>query len=148
MGFFTPHKRHANEFNYTPRYYDPAKEERELRRAELHGERLDDKEEYTPGKYIKAKREAREARAAKKKQRHNSDKRMNMLNVGIGLILVAVVIFILIPRLGEIFELATSDHTPQQEQQQMQEYKEFNPYTPIVIVPNDYQEGDEIEIVE
>ena len=53
MGFFSPHKRHANQFNYTPRYYDPAKEERERRRAELRGERLDDKSEYTPGKYIR-----------------------------------------------------------------------------------------------
>ena len=42
MGFFSPHKRHANQFNYTPRYYDPAKEERELRRAELRGERRPD----------------------------------------------------------------------------------------------------------
>ena len=48
MGFFSPHKRHANKFNYTPRYYDPAKEEREQRRAELRGERLDDSGEYKP----------------------------------------------------------------------------------------------------
>ena len=40
MGFFSPHKRHANKFNYIPRYYDPAKEEREMRRAELRGERI------------------------------------------------------------------------------------------------------------
>ena len=62
MGFFSPHKRHANKFNYIPRYYDPAKEERELRRAELRGERMDDEGEYKPGKYIQAKREARELR--------------------------------------------------------------------------------------
>ena len=36
---FTPFKRHANKFNYIPRYYDPEKEAREQRRAELRGER-------------------------------------------------------------------------------------------------------------
>ena len=30
---FTPFKRHANKFNYIPRYYDPEKEAREQRRA-------------------------------------------------------------------------------------------------------------------
>ena len=59
MGLFTPAKKHPNRFNYTPRYYDPVKEEREQRRAELRGERLDESGEYTPGKYIKAKSEAR-----------------------------------------------------------------------------------------
>ena len=28
------------------------------------------------------------------------------------------------------------------------EVEEFDPYAPIIIVPNDYQEGDEIEIIE
>ena len=61
MSFFSPYKRHANKFNYTPRYYDPAREERERRRAELRGDRLDDNEEYTPGKYIRTRQAAREA---------------------------------------------------------------------------------------
>ncbi len=151
MGFFSPHKRHANKFNYTPRYYDPAKEERERRRAELRGERRADEssnEEYEPGKYIRAKREAREARLAQEKKQRNTDKRMNMWVMGLGLILLVIFIYVLVPRIGAIFEMATSDSSAKQEQQQMQEYKEFNPYTPIVIVPNDYQEGDEIEIVE
>ena len=39
---FTPFKRHANKFNYIPRYYDPEKEAREQRRAELRGERVED----------------------------------------------------------------------------------------------------------
>ena len=39
---FSPFKKHANKFNYIPRYYDPEKEAREARRAELHGERSDD----------------------------------------------------------------------------------------------------------
>ena len=151
MGFFSPHKRHANQFSYTPRYYDPAKEERELRRAELRGERRPDEkrgEEYEPGQYIRAKREAREARLVKEKQQSRSDKRMNMWVMGAGLILLALFIYALVPRIAAIFEMAKTDSSTVLEERQMQEYKEFNPYTPIVIVPNDYQEGDEIEIVE
>ena len=151
MGFFSPHKRHANQFNYTPRYYDPAKEERELRRAELRGERRQNEkksEEYEPGQYIRAKREAREARLVQEKQQVRSDKRMNMWVTGLGLILLVIFIYVLVPRIGAIFEMATSDSNAKLEERQMKEYEEFNPYTPIVIVPNDYQEGDEIEIVE
>ena len=151
MGFFSPHKRHANQFNYTPRYYDPAKEERELRRAELRGERRQNEkksEEYEPGQYIRAKREAREARLVKEKQQSRSDKRMNMWVMGAGLILVAIFIYALVPRIAAIFEMAKTDSSTVLEERQMQEYKEFNPYAPIVIVPNDYQEGDDIEIVE
>ena len=151
MGFFSPHKRHANKFNYVPRYYDPAKEERELRRAELRGERRDEQGasgEYEPGKYIRAKREAREARMVQEKKQKRSDKKMNMWVMGLGLILLVIFIYILVPRIGAIFEMATSDGNERLEQRQMKEYEEFNPYTPIVIVPNDYQQGDEIEIVE
>ena len=32
--------------------------------------------------------------------------------------------------------------------QQEREIEEFDPYAPIIIVPNDYKEGDEIVIVE
>ncbi|MBQ2429587.1 MAG: hypothetical protein II274_01925 [Alistipes sp.] len=151
MGFFSPHKRHANKFNYTPRYYDPAKEEREQRRLELRGERRSDETksgEYEPGQYIRAKREARENRLAQEKKQKNSDKRMNMWVTGLGLILLVIFIYVLVPRIGAIFEMATSDSNAKLEERQMKEYEEFNPYAPIVIVPNDYQEGDEIEIVE
>ena len=128
----------------------PAKEERERRRAELRGERRDveNSGEYEPGKYIRAKREAREARLAQEKKQKNSDKRMNMWVMGLGLILLVVFIYVLVPRIGAIFEMATSDSSSKQVERQMKEYEEFNPYAPIVIVPNDYQEGDAIEIVE
>ena len=79
MGFFTPHKRHANKFKYIPRFYDPEKEERELRRAELRGERFDDSEEYTPGKYIRAKRNARETRLAQEQKEKPLIKRTKVL---------------------------------------------------------------------
>ena len=60
---FTPFKKHANKFNYIPRYYDPEKEAREQRRAELRGERAEDAGgEYRPGQYIRTQRDARAAR--------------------------------------------------------------------------------------
>ena len=148
MGWFSPYKRHANSFNYTPRYFDPAKEEREQRRAELRGERLDDQGEYTPGKYIKAKRAARDLRKEQEAKKSKSDKQMKMWTMGVALMLLFVFIYLLIPRLGAIFEMATTDSTQKKFEQQQQEVEEFNPYAPLIIVPNDYEEGDEIEIIE
>lgn len=151
MGWFSPYKRHANSFNYTPRYYDPAKEAREQRRAELRGTKLEDDGEYTPGKYIRAKREARDLKREQEAKKSKSDKRMKMWTMLVGVMLVAALIYILIPRLGAIFELATTNNagTSQREfERQQQEIKEFDPYAPLIIVPNDYEEGDEIEIVE
>lgn len=148
MGWFSPYKRHANSFNYKPRYYDPDKEAREQRRAELRGERLDDGGEYTPGKYIKAKREARELKREQESKRLNSDKRMKMWTMGVGIILLVALVYLLVPRLGAIFEMATADSTVNKFERQEQEVEEFDPYAPLIIVPNDYQEGDEIEIIE
>ena len=84
----------------------------------------------------------------KAQQQSRADKRMNMWVMGAGLILLALFIYALVPRIAAIFEMAKSDSSTVLEERQMQEYKEFNPYAPIVIVPNDYQEGDDIEIVE
>lgn len=148
MGWFSPYKRHANNFNYTPRYYDPAKEAREQRRTELRGERLDDGGEYIPGKYIKAKREARDLRREQEAKKNQSEKHIKMWTMGVALILLAVLIYMLIPRLGNIFEMATTDSSVKQYEQQQQEVDAFDPYAPLIIVPNDYEEGDEIEIVE
>jgi hypothetical protein len=61
MTFFRPHKTKPRQFNYIPRHYDPVKEERDRRRRELHGTSTQDDEEYTPGKYIRTQREARDA---------------------------------------------------------------------------------------
>lgn len=149
MGWFSPYKRHANSFNYTPRYYDPAKEAREQRRAELRGERLEDSGEYTPGKYIRAKREARDLKREQEAKKAGSDKKMKMWTMVVALMLLAALIYILVPRLGAIFELATTDSAASKQfEQQQQEVEEFDPYAPLIIVPNDYEEGDEIEIVE
>ncbi len=145
MGIFTPYKRHANKFNYTPRYYDPDKEERERRRQELRGERLDDSGEYTPGKYIQAKRDARLSRAAE--QSSGNGNRMRMWALGVGVMLLFLFIYILIPRIASIVDMATTDNSATSTQE-VREVEEFDPYAPIIIVPNDYQEGDEIEINE
>ena len=145
MGIFTPYKRHANKFNYTPCYYDPDKEERERRRQELRGERLDDSGEYTPGKYIQAKRDARLSRAAE--QTSGNGNRMRMWALGVGVMLLFLFIYILIPRIASIVDMATTDNSAQSTQE-VREVEEFDPYAPIIIVPNDYQEGDEIEIIE
>ena len=65
MSIFRPHKTKPRQFNYIPRYYDPVKEERNLRRKQLHGTSAEsDGEEYVPGKYVRTQREAREASRA------------------------------------------------------------------------------------
>ena len=149
MGWFSPYKRHANSFNYTPRYYDPAKEAREQRRAELRGERVQDEGEYTPGKYIRAKREARDLRQQQEAAKNKSEKRMKMWTMCVAILVLAVLVYMLIPRIGAIFEMATTDSSVQKEfERQEQQVKEFDPYAPLIIVPNDYEEGDEIEIIE
>lgn len=144
MGLFSPHKRHANKFNYTPRYYDPAKEERERRRAELRGERLDDSGEYTPGKYIRNQREAREMRRSEQKQQ--SGARIKSWAKMAAVLLLIVFVWYLVPRIASVVDMATTQK--QTTTQQEREVQEFDPYAPIIIVPNDYKEGDEIEIVE
>lgn len=138
MSFFSPYKRHADKFNYRPRYYDPDREQREQRRAELRGERLDDDEEYTPGKYIRTQRAAREARRAKD---GDSGSRMKMWVLGVGVLLLALFLYLLYPRIVAMFEMAYGDKRPAQG---VEEYEEFDPYAPITIVPNDYEEGDEL----
>ena len=62
MSFFAPHKRHPRKFNYIPRFYDPVKEARDERRKELHGtSTATDDMPYTPGRYVRTQREARDA---------------------------------------------------------------------------------------
>ena len=120
-----------------------------MRRAELRGERMADKGDYEPGQYIKAKREAREFRKMKDQKERNSDKRNKMLTMGLGLVLIAIFIYVLVPRIGAIFEMATSQSaSSKQVERELNEYKEFDPYAPIIIVPNDYKEGDELEITD
>ena len=131
MGIFTPIKKHANKFRYTPRYYDPEQERRDQRRMELRGTSLHDEGEYTPGQYIRTQREAR--RLAK------SNKSKSKIPSVVFLMLVAVVVlvvFALVPRIVQVF----SEKRLTTEEIQQRDIQEFDPYTPITIVPNDYKE--------
>ena len=85
MSIFRPHKTKPRQFNYIPRYYDPVKEERNLRRKQLHGTSPEsDGEEYVPGKYVRTQREAREVSRGER-----SDEGMSKIR---GLVVVTVVI--------------------------------------------------------
>lgn len=134
MGWFTPHKKRANEFNYIPRYFDPQKEARELRRAELTGRRLDDNEEYVPGKYIRTQREAREARRGKEREKG----RGNVLKLVAVVVFILFVVGVLYPRLVYLLSEARRKSPVTVESY----YGDFDPSAPITIVPNDYQEPE------
>ena len=71
--------------------------------------------------------------------------RMRMWVLGVGVILLALFIYLILPRVMSVFEMAQNPASRKVEQQSAEE---FNPYAPIVVVPNDYEEGDQIEIVE
>lgn len=130
---FTPFKKHANKFNYIPRYYDPEKEAREQRRAELRGERSEDAgREYRPGQYIRTQRDARAARRAGEDEKG----RGRILKMAAAAVLVLLFIYLLYPRLADVFLRAHT--TPAVQSEQVEE--EFNPYAPITVVPNDYQQ--------
>ncbi len=133
MGAFTPFKRHANSFKYTPRHYDPAKEAREQRRVELYGERRDERErgEYQPGDYIRRSSEARSAR-----RRETSKGSRNQMWITIGVVLIVLymgsllfsrIMYIMVDWGGSSNNSLVED--------------EFNPYAPILVVPNDYVEN-------
>lgn len=131
---FTPFKKHANKFNYIPRYYDPEKEAREQRRAELHGERAEDAgREYKPGQYIRTQREARAARRAGEDKTGQG----RILKMAAAAVLVLLFIYLLYPKLADVFLRARIPAAPIRTEQAAEE---FNPYAPITVVPNDYQE--------
>lgn len=145
---FTPFKKHANRFNYIPRYYDPEKEAREQRRAELRGERAEDAGgEYRPGQYIRTQREARAAR----RSREEATGRVRIWKMAAGAVLVLLFIYLLYPRLADALLRPRTAPAPAEaaaevrisprdglDQSQVSdvEWQE----QPIVIVPNDYTE--------
>lgn len=133
---FSPFKKHANKFNYVPRYFNPEKEAREQRRAELHGERSDDAgREYRPGQYIRTQRDARAARRAKDEGKG----RMHIWKMVGAAVFVLLFIYLLYPKLVGVF--VTAHTTPVSVQtQQAEKVDGFDPSAPITIVPNDYQE--------
>lgn len=97
---FSPFKKRPNQFNYTPRYYDPEKEAREERRAELRGERSEDaNREYRPGMYIRRQSEAR----ASRRERHTDSGRKRIWSMALGAAAVLLFIALLYPRLADWF---------------------------------------------
>lgn len=132
---FSPYKKHANKFNYIPRYYEPEKEAREQRRAELRGERSDDNSEYRPGKYIRTQREAREARRAGEA----GNGHMRLLKMAVIAALIIVLVYLLYPRLVGLF-VSASKQGGKRDMELM--YGDFDPTAPITVVPNDYVEQE------
>lgn len=149
MGLFSPYKRHANKFNYIPRYFDPEKEAREQRRAELRGERTEDVDRpYAPGQYIRTQREARAARRAAE----SSDRNRSVWKLVLGAALILLFVAILYPRLVEVFQRAKQSAPAQREQASRPRAGAFDQEgisdvewqaQPITIVPNDYVEEEE-----
>lgn len=145
---FTPFKKHANKFNYIPRYYDPEKEAREQRRAELRGERAEDAgREYRPGQYIRTQREARAARRTREEERG----RMRIWKMAAGAVLVLLFIYLLYPRLADMLlrsrtapaaaETAAPARTEPRDAFDQSHVSDVEwQEQPIVIVPNDYEE--------
>lgn len=146
MGLFSPPKKHANKFSYIPRYFDPEKEKREQRRAELRGERSDDSEAYVPGKYIRTQREARAARRDGDKGRQGG----SILKTVIGAALILLFVGMLYPRLVAAFSKAKRQHATEEvvykprEATSELDQKGISDVEwqaqPITVVPNDYTE--------
>ena len=97
-------------------------------------ERAEDADrEYQPGQYIRTQREARDARRSNEEERG----RIRVLKMAAGAVLVLLFIYLLYPKLADVFLRART--APATETQQVGE-EEFNPYAPIRVVPNDYEE--------
>ena len=154
MGIFSPIKKHANKFRYTPRYYDPEKERRDLRRMELCGTSSHDDGEYVPGQYIRTQREAR--RLAREKSKNNKSRRpTTLLLLLAGFAIVAVILY---PRLvavkvtENLFNDEKEVRLEQAEEVREKNIEEYQqaweeaawPYrhTKITVVPNDYKEEE------
>ncbi|EKC74783.1 hypothetical protein LEA_05572, partial [human gut metagenome] len=95
---FSPFKKHANKFNYIPRYYDPEKEAREQRRAELRGERAEDAgREYYPPDSTSA-RSATHVPPAMPASRGSG--RTRVLKMVVAAVFVMLFIYLLYPKLA------------------------------------------------
>ncbi len=142
MAGFTPFKKHATAFKYTPRHYDPLKEEFEKRREELRGERRDKgsssskESEYTPGQYIRTKRMAR---IESNKQSSQRNRKRNSWSMIIIIALFFLFASIILPKFGEFFSMTKGGA---QTEVETEVHEEWNPYAPITVVPNDYVEEE------
>lgn len=131
---FSPFKKHANQFNYKPRYYDPEVEALRERRAERGEQPSERKGEnvYVAGEYIRRRREERNEH---RRQEAADRKKRGMIRMLIMIVIVALAIFVVVPRVAEMFDLAKQNTSVQSAPAE----EEFDPYRPIRVVPNDYQ---------
>ena len=131
---FSPFKKHANQFNYKPRYYDPDVEALRERRAERGEQPSERKGEnvYVAGEYIRRRREERNEY---RRQEAADRKKRGMIRMLIMIVIVALAIFVVVPRVAEMFDLAKQNTAVQTAPAE----EEFDPYRPIRVVPNDYQ---------
>jgi hypothetical protein len=121
MSFFRPHKSKPRQFNYIPRHYDPVKEERNMRRRELHGTSTEsDAEEYVPGRYIRTQREARDA-AREERSRSSFKKTRNFVIVAV---IVGLAVMYLIPRFVKLATLAAEEKQEQESERKKAEFIE------------------------
>ncbi len=135
MKGFSPVKKHARDFSYKPRFYDPAKEARDERRAELRGTTsATDNDEYAPGSYLKRQREAR---ATSRQNRSKSP--FGGLTAKIMVFAVVLLLaYILVPRVFDAFHTSGAEH----EASKVDMTGGFDSSAPIKIVPNDYDESN------
>ena len=142
---FTPFKRHANKFNYIPRYYDPEEERRAQRRAELLGESPEHaKHEYVPGQYVRTARTARAARREAERSTR-SKRRFGVLLTGIVVLLLFFVV--IYPKLTSMMRRGVAPAVPAAVESRAAasdldqsgisdvEWQQM----PITVVPNDYE---------
>ena len=94
---FSPFKKHANKFNYIPRYYDPRR--RRARRVvpSCTASGATTRRGVPPGKYIRTQRDAR---AAPRRARGAAD-RKRIWTMAVGAVLVLLFVYMLFPRLAE-----------------------------------------------
>ena len=143
MSIFRPHKTKPRQFNYIPRYYDPVKEERNLRRKQLHGTSSEsDNEEYVPGRYVRTQREAREATRGERGSEGMSKIR--------GLVVVTVVIALgimwLLPRIMNFVIAANEENMAQSGTEAQKSGEELT--TPLDFVINESIDIEHIEGIE
>lgn len=118
MSFFKPHKSKPRQFTYIPRHYDAVKEEREQRRKELHGTSSeDDAVEYTPGRYIRTQREARDV--ARENEANSSTPRIR--NMVLMMIIIVLFALIIVPRFVKFFDMARVEKETKQAEMREQQ---------------------------
>lgn len=141
---FSPFKKHANKFNYIPRYYDPEEERRAQRRAELLGECPDRQARVCARQYVRTARTARAARREAERSTR-SKRRFGVLLTGIVVLLLFFVV--IYPKLTSMMRRGVAPAVPAAVESRLPpptstsrasatvEWQQM----PITVVPNDYE---------